>query len=64
MGHLGGLHIERLVYLCECRKGKTPHIHWDFYRGEPEQLVHPEPWPEQEADPEDVRVALRDEAKK
>jgi hypothetical protein len=34
---------ERLVYVCECPRGLAPHVHWDFWRGEPEVLSHPEP---------------------
>ena len=37
--------LERLAYICNCERGTAPHIHWDIYRGEPEKLNHPEPWP-------------------
>ena len=40
--------LERLVYVCECAKGKAPHIHWDVYTSQPEHLDHVEPAPTKE----------------
>ena len=44
-GRLGSPHLERLVYVCECQRGKGPHIHWDAFQNEPQHLDFLEPLP-------------------
>lgn len=51
MGNLNVPHLERVVYICTCSRGKRPHIHWDFFRNEPETVDHPEPWPSENSTP-------------